>query len=171
MSFVSVLFTVVCLFGAFASAQMDVPDKNSSLDATEVSAAGRDGPAHNDFALTPAIEGTPQVQPWNWHMQSTFVLQGYPSISAKYSGPNSLPTRGQWKETLSMDIYSGFQLWSGAELHLDVLTWQGFGFHDTLGLDDFPNGEAYKVGTYAPHAAIARFFTRQTVAAPDTDDR
>ena len=163
MSAVSVLITVVCLFCTFASAQMDVPDKNPSVDATEVSATGRDGSAHNDFPLTPAIEGTPQVQPWNWHMQSTLILQGYPSISAKYSGPNSLPTRGQWKETLSMDLYSGFQLWSGAELHLDVLTWQGFGFHGTLGIDDFPNGEAYKVGTYPPHAAIARFFIRQTV--------
>lgn len=107
MSVVSVLFTVVCLFCTFASAQMGVPDKNPSVDATEVSATGRDGSAHNDFPLTPAIEGTPQVQPWDWHMQSTFILQGYPSISAKYSGPNSLPTRGQWKETLSMDIYRG----------------------------------------------------------------
>ena len=80
MSVVSVLFTVVCLFCTFASAQMDVPDKNPSVDATEVLATGRDGSAHNDFPLTPAIEGTPQVQPWNWHMQSTLILQGYPWI-------------------------------------------------------------------------------------------
>ena len=154
---------IACVARTLAFAQTGVPDKNPSVDVVWPSATIRDGLPHDDFPSTPAIEGTPPAQSWNWHVQSTFILQGYPSISAKYSGPNSLPTRGQWKETQSMDIYSGFRLWSGAEMHVDVLTWQGYGFHDTLGIDDFPNGEAYKVGTYPPHAALSRFFIRQTV--------
>ena len=154
---------IACVLRTLALAQTGVQDKSPSVDGVWPSATIREGLAHNDFPSAPAIEGTPPAQPWNWHMQSTFILQGYPSIFAKYSGPNSLPTRGQWKETQSMDIYSGFRLWSGAELHVDVLTWQGYGFHGTLGIDDFPNGEAYKVGTYPPHAALSRFFILQTV--------
>ena len=46
---------------------------------------------------------------------------------------------------------------------LDILTFQGFGLNNTLGIDDFPNGEAYKIGTHAPRAAWRACFIRQTV--------
>jgi high affinity Mn2+ porin len=104
-----------------------------------------------------------QWQSQNWHMQSTIIGQGYPSLNAKYSGANSLPTAGQARETVSLDFYAGHRLWHGAEFHADLLTWQGFGLHGTLGVDDFTNGEAYKVGTRPPHVDIARFFIRQTI--------
>ena len=104
-----------------------------------------------------------RAETWNWHVQSTIIGQGYPSFSTEYSGPNSLPTAGQARETMSLDLYGGYRLWSGAEFHVDLLTWQGFGLDGTLGIDDFPNGEAYKVGTRFPHADIARFFIRQTI--------
>jgi high affinity Mn2+ porin len=103
------------------------------------------------------------MRTWNWHVQSTLIVQGYPGLQARYSGPNSLPTSGQARETVSTDMYSGIRLWRGAEAHLDALVWQGFGLHGTLGIDDFPNGEAYKVGTSAPHLNIARVFIRQTI--------
>lgn len=104
-----------------------------------------------------------QTQTWDFHMQSTTIVQAYPAFGAKYSGPNSLPTSSQGRETVSLDLYSGFRLWSGAELHFDVLTWQGFGLGGTLGIDDFSNGEAYKIGTGPPRANIARCFIRQTI--------
>ena len=104
-----------------------------------------------------------QMQIWNFHMQTTTTVQGYPSFSARYSGPNSLPTGGEVRETVSLDLFSGFRLWTGAELHVDVLTFQGFGLDNTLGIDDFPNGEAYKIGTHSPRANLARVFIRQTV--------
>ncbi len=104
-----------------------------------------------------------QTQTWNFYMQSTTIVEAYPAFSAKYSGPNSLPTSSQGRETVSLDLYSGFRLWSGAEMHFDVLTWQGFGLGGTLGLDDFSNGEAYKIGTGPPRANIARVFIRQTI--------
>lgn len=100
---------------------------------------------------------------WNWHAQSTIIGQGYASFSSRYSGANSLPGQGQARETVSLDLYGGYRLWKGAEFHVDLLTWQGFGLHGTLGIDDFPNGEAYKVGTRSPHSDIARFFIRQTI--------
>lgn len=103
------------------------------------------------------------TQAWNFHMQTTTTLQGYPSFYARYSGPNSLPSSGEVRETVSLDLYSGFRLWRGAELHVDVLAWQGFGLGNTLGVDDFPNGEGYKIGTHPPRAGVARFFIRQTI--------
>src|SRR5262249_3126720 len=79
------------------------------------------------------------------------------------SGINSLPTQGEARETISMDLYGGFRLWNGAEAHFDLLTWQGFGLNDTLGIEAFPNGEAYKAGTTLPRSNIARLFIRQTI--------
>jgi high affinity Mn2+ porin len=62
-----------------------------------------------------------------------------------------------------MDPDGGYRLWRGAEFHVDVLMLHGFGVNGTIGIDSFPNGEAYKVGTQVPHADIARFFIRQTI--------
>ena len=90
-------------------------------------------------------------------------MQGYPPFSAKYSGANSLPTGGQIRETVEVDLFAGARLWRGAEAHLDLLAWQGNGLHDTLGLDDFPNGEAYKAGTTYPRMNLAQLFVRQTI--------
>ena len=41
--------------------------------------------------------------------------------------------------------------------------WQGFGLNDTYGIDNFPNGEAFKVGVRYPHFSVARFFVRKTI--------
>jgi high affinity Mn2+ porin len=104
-----------------------------------------------------------QRQRWSLHGQSTLIVQGYPGLQARYTGPNSLPTDGQARETLSADLYGGFRLWSGAEAHFDVLAWQGFGLNNTLGIEDYSNGEAYKAGTSAPRVNIARLFVRHTI--------
>jgi high affinity Mn2+ porin len=107
--------------------------------------------------------GQGQVQTWNWHVQNTETVQGYPPFHAKYSGKNSLPTGGQIRQTVLADVYAGVRLWPGAEAHIDGEMWQGFGLHDTFGIDDFPNGEAYKAGTNYPRLIIARLFMRQII--------
>ena len=104
-----------------------------------------------------------QPQTWNWHVQNTDTMQGYPPFHAKYSGANSLPTGGQIRQTVSADLYAGIRLWPDAEAYFDGVMWQGFGLHDALGIDDFPNGEAYKAGTAYPRLDIARLFIRQTI--------
>ncbi|HUN57205.1 MAG TPA: carbohydrate porin [Candidatus Binataceae bacterium] len=123
-------------------------------------------------------DSSPDAQPqsWNWHAQNTDTVQGYPPFSAKYSGPNSLPTGGQIRETVAGDLFAGVRLWRGAEAHLDLLAWQGFGLHNTLGIDDFPNGQAYKAGTDYPRLNLAQLFIRQTIglggeqeSVPDDD--
>jgi high affinity Mn2+ porin len=113
----------------------------------------------------PALEQSSgaQQQNWNWHVQNTEIVQGYPGFPAQYSGPNSLPSGGETRETISLDLMAGVRLWSGAEVHIDGLMWQGFGLNNTLGAEGFPNGEAYRIGTAVPNGAIARLFIRQTI--------
>ena len=143
----------------------EAPAKNSDPCAPGSSAIGAEPCAEkNSPRVSPSEErAEAQSQTWNWHVQSTITGDGYSSFSAKYTGPNSLPTAAQARETVSLDFFGGRRLWRGAEFHADLLTWQGFGLHDTLGIENFPDGEAYKAGTRAPHSAIARFFIRQTI--------
>lgn len=101
-------------------------------------------------------------QKWNWHVQNTDIVQGYPGFSSKYSGPNSLPSGGETRETVSFDLMAGARLWNGAEAHVDGLMFQGFGVADARGADGFPNGEAFRLGTGVPNGTIARLFIRQT---------
>src|SRR4051812_10249680 len=115
-------------------------------------------PAQNAVADSEAHE-----QGWNLHVQNTDIVQGYPGFSAKYSGPNSLPSGGQARESVSLDLMAGVRLWHGAEAHIDGMMWQGFGINNTRGVAGFPNGEAFRLGTEVPNGAITRLFIRQTV--------
>ena len=36
-----------------------------------------------------------RIQKWNFHVQNTDVVQGYPAFPAQYSGPQSLPSGGE----------------------------------------------------------------------------
>jgi high affinity Mn2+ porin len=67
------------------------------------------------------------------------------------------------KETTSADIYAGIRLWPGAEAHVDGLFWQGYGLSNAVGVEGFPNGEAFRFGTDWPHFNLARAFVRQTI--------
>jgi hypothetical protein len=62
---------------------------------------------------------------WNFHLQNTDIVQGYPGYSVGDVGPNSLPRGGEVRETVSFDVLAGVRLWSGAEAHVDGLMWQG----------------------------------------------
>ncbi len=100
---------------------------------------------------------------WNWHVQNTDIAQADPAFPAKYSGPNSLDSQGEFKETVSVDLFAGLRLWPGAEIHADGLMWQGFGLSQTLGAEAFPSGEAFRAGTKVPKVNLARLFIRQTI--------
>ena len=128
-------------------------------------------PAHsqtNEVAsvdLKTALQ-TPQqavAEDWNWHVQNTDIVQYHPGFPASYSGPNSLSSANEVKETVSLDLYAGARLWRGAEAHIDGLMWQGFGLSKTLGVEGFPNGEAFRLGTKVPNVNIARLSIRQTI--------
>jgi len=100
---------------------------------------------------------------WNFHIQNTYIGQGDPSFAAKYSGPNSLNSHGEFQETATLDFFAGARLWRGAEAHIDLLTWQGFGLSQTFGIASYTNGDAYKSGTEIPNYSLARLFIRQTI--------
>lgn len=112
---------------------------------------------------TPAQGTNAGAQIWNWHAQNTDIVQGTPGFPAKYSGPNSLASDGQTRETVAVDFFGGVRLWPGAEAHIDALIWQGFGLSGTEGIEAFPSGEAYRLGTKVPNIALARLFIRQTI--------
>ncbi len=137
----------------------------TALNAADVSTNSVATPAAPAANSVPPLETSSQVQPqnWNFHAQSTVIVQGYPGFSAQYSGPNSLPSGGETRESISVDLMGGLRLWRGAEAHVDGLMWQGFGVANTLGVEGFPSGEAFRIGTDVPNGSISRLFIRQTI--------
>ncbi len=115
--------------------------------------------------LSPSATNSAQTvsEAWSVHGQTTAIIQGDPPFPAKYSGPNSLDSQGEIRETISADLYAGARLWHGAEAHVDGLLWQGFGLSKTVGAEGFPNGEAFRLGTKIPNVTLARLFIRQTI--------
>src|ERR1700691_3088143 len=107
--------------------------------------------ATNLLAAEDATNSPAGEQNWNLHIQNTDIVQGYPGFPAAYSGPNSLPAGGETRETVSLDLMLGLRLWSGAEVHVDGLMWQGYGLGDARGVAGFPNGEAFRLGTAVPN--------------------
>jgi high affinity Mn2+ porin len=117
-------------------------------------------PRSNSF-LNAFFESQPTN--WNFHVQNTDIVQGYPGFHSQYSGPDSLPSGGQTRETVSVDLMAGLRLWPGAEAHADGFMWQGFGIGDSKGIAGFPNGEAFQLGTSVPGVNFVRTFIRQTI--------
>ncbi len=111
------------------------------------------------------VNPTPVIaeEKWNWHVQNTDIFDWHPGFPAQYSGPNSLNHNPETQDTVSLDLMAGARLWPGAEFHLDGLMWQGFGFSKTLGIEGFPNAEAYRFGTQVPNVNLPRAFIRQTI--------
>ncbi len=136
------------------------------LGTRAVTTLAQPAPAPGDsggLAATTPLAPTAGDQAWNWHAQNTDIIQYHPGFPALYSGPNSLRDYNEARETVSLDLMAGARLWPGAEAHVDGLMWQGFGLSRTLGIEGFPNGEAFRVGTRVPNVTLARVFLRQTI--------
>jgi high affinity Mn2+ porin len=137
----------------------------SALAARAADSAA-DPPTEPNAAVTanPAAKSAGDgEQAWNWHVQNTDIVQLQPSFPAAYSGPNSLLNATEARETVSLDLMLGARLWRGAEFHLDGLMWQGYGLSKTLGIDGFPNAEAYRYGVTIPNVNLPRVFVRQVI--------
>jgi len=156
------IVVVTCFFGWGRAGLAGGPD--SATDATSTA-----GPA---AAAIPAAQPTSSAtekgangpdQIWNWHVQNTDIVQSDPGFPAKYFGPQSLNSKHQVQDTVTLDLFAGVRLWRGAEAHVDGLVWQGFGLSKTFGIEAFPNADAYKLGTSLPYLMFARAFIRQTI--------
>ncbi|MGD1085107.1 MAG: carbohydrate porin [Verrucomicrobiota bacterium] len=112
---------------------------------------------------TPTNGVAAKEQNWNVHMEATYIGDWHPNFPAQYSGPESLDNHAATAETVDYELFLGARLWKGAEFHVDGLFWQGFGFDHTLGIEAFPNAEAYKLGSRAGNVTPARVFLRQTI--------
>lgn len=100
---------------------------------------------------------------WEIHGQSTFIYQGYGAIPAAYTGPNSLPSGGQARETWTGSAFLGVRLWQGGELYYNPELLQGFGVGNTTGAGAYPNGEAQKSNFPYPRYNTSRLFLRQEI--------
>jgi high affinity Mn2+ porin len=129
------------------------PDKTTAISAPAPSLLG------------PGKEAAPAEPPeqwWNFHLQNTEIVNVVGGFHAPYAGAHSL-LPDDIKNTETLDLFFGVRLWSGAELHVDGLIWNGFGLSNSLGIEDFPNGDAYKAGAKSPNGTFAHLFIRQTI--------
>jgi len=122
---------------------------------------GSDTPAPGIFVTK--APAAPDLDNVNFHGQTTFVWQGYPAFRSAFSGPNSLPSGGEGRETWDVTLYAGVRLWRGAELWVNPEADQGFGLATTHGVAGFTSAEAYKLGFDYPYARVQRYFVRQTI--------
>ena len=115
------------------------------------------------LSTAPAPENAAAAgEDWAIHGQSTFTAQYHPGFPAAYSGPQSLDSHEQARETWDLDVDGGFRPWPGGEIWVDFEVDQGFGLSGTFGVAGFPSAEAYKVGYAEPYPRIPRVFLRQT---------
>lgn len=102
-------------------------------------------------------------QDWNLHGEITALPQGDIRFPAAYSGRNSLNSGGEIQATVAADLYAGRRLWTAGAIYADGLLWEGYGLSHTEGIEAFPNGDAFKNGTVAPHFMFAHLFLQETI--------
>jgi high affinity Mn2+ porin len=107
-------------------------------------------------------EDEAQNQNWMFHAQNTDIIQGQPGFGSPYQGPNSLTPDDTLRETVSLDFYFGAHIWPGGELYFNPEFYQGYGFKNTHGIANFPNNEAFKLGSTHGNVIIPHLFYRQT---------
>jgi len=105
---------------------------------------------------------TNKVQELNFHFQQTTISQYHPSMTADYSGKNSLSKNAESATSLTSTFFAGLRIFNGAEIYLNPELAGGQGLSGTTGMAGFPNGEIYRVSNPEPSFAIARFFLRQS---------
>jgi high affinity Mn2+ porin len=114
------------------------------------------------WQITNALAQNPlSSELYNIHMQNTDIEQFKPGFPASYTGPYSLSPKPEQAETFSLDLYGGFHLWQGGELHVDGQMYQGYGLDNVHGVADFPNAEAIKVGTWIPKFVLPKLYYQQ----------
>jgi len=105
-----------------------------------------------------------EAEDWAIHGQFTGTLQGHPSFTSPYSGPESLDHKVQHNETTDATLFAGIAPWAGGAFWVNPEFDQGFGLSNTLGIAGFASGEAYKVGKHRPYLRLPRAFFQQTIA-------
>ncbi|WP_255609410.1 carbohydrate porin [Methylosinus sp. Sm6] len=100
---------------------------------------------------------------FNFHWQTTAVLQGYPKFPAPYSGFFSLPPNGRADVGTTTDLFFGMRLWEGAAAYFNPEINAGHALADSVGLAAYADGAVAKVGSSAPYLRFQRWFLRQII--------
>ncbi|MFD0765748.1 carbohydrate porin [Mucilaginibacter lutimaris] len=108
-----------------------------------------------------AAQDTTKNQRFNLHFQQTVIMQYKPSITAPYTGQNSLIPNAETQTSLTSTLFGGARLWKGAEAYLNPELSGGSGLSKTLGIAGFPNGETFRVGAAEPKIYLARLYLTQ----------
>ncbi|MES2266457.1 MAG: carbohydrate porin [Bacteroidota bacterium] len=108
-----------------------------------------------------AAQDTTKSQRFNLHFQQTVIMQYKPSITAPYTGQNSLIPNAETQTSLTSTLFGGARLWKGAEAYLNPELSGGSGLSKTLGIAGFPNGETFRVGAAEPKIYLARLYLTQ----------
>lgn len=114
------------------------------------------------FTLVAQTPTTPISDPWSFHTQLTYQLQGHGSFAAPYEGENSLQDRKEVRGSYTTTLFLGHRLWEGAEMYGNAEFFAGAGVSRVLGLAGPPNGETYRVDSTELKVGMARLFLRQT---------
>lgn len=133
------------------------------LTASAAALAGDAAPANSGDGKQ---ESNPTPEQWSFHAQATVVGQGDPRFRAAYSGPQSLLSGGEFRETVSTTFFMGAQLWQGAQLYFAPEFTQGTGLSHNLGMGAYPNGEAANHDSI-PVANVARLYLQQVIGLGD----
>src|SRR5262249_15775403 len=100
--------------------------------------------------------------------QSNTILQGHPAFHAKYTGPNSLLPRGEYKTSLVETLYLGLQASKNTELLFDVESAGGTGISQATGMGGFTNLDVVRNPTVGAAPYIARVMLHQIVPLSDS---
>lgn len=109
-----------------------------------------------------AEELAPAAEDWNAHVQSTYIWQHKPALTAPYGGPFSLSSGAENTYTFSLTGAFGKRLWQGGEFYLDPEVAQGVPLSNLTGMAGFYNGEITRASGANPILYRVRMFLRQT---------
>ncbi len=104
-----------------------------------------------------------EQQGWLLRGQFTGVVQAHPSFTSPYRGAASLTPKDETRNTQSIDLVVGRRLWENAEVIAVPSLTRGYGLSNSVGVANFPNGEAFRLGTRDPSLWLSRLFIRQTI--------
>lgn len=104
---------------------------------------------------------------FNFHWQTTAVLQGYPKFPALYSGPLSLPPNGRADVGTTTDLFFGLRLFDDTEFYFNPEINAGHALADSVGVAAFVDGAVARVGGSAPYLRFQRYFLRRIIGLGD----
>ena len=125
--------------------------------------------AGSSFAQGDADAGDPP--PFGLHAQATWIRQYKPSLSAAYSGPNSLRTGPEWSSSFTTTADIGVRLRHGAQLHVNPEAARGVPLSHLAGAGGISNGELQRGGSGTLRSYPARLFVQQRIDAGGQTER